>query len=413
MSKPYASVKGAGMDVDLGLGLDRRSLLQGWGCSVVLHGVVGAALLMAMKHVAPVVKEPPFRWEVAMVMPPPSPADPTPAPQMESVKAPAARPATSRRVEAPAPEPVVAAPQIVTRAVETRTTPTVVERTAEPVRRTAESHSEPRPVETREPHARSLQAAEVRTSQEQIREAHEAVHLQVAVTESVPVLERHPAVQSVEQPVQASVVEPAAVVRAPTVVEARPEATVVTRAASSASVAEGRAERDESDAAPPPAGASASRESEEADVAQSDPGPSSPPQLAGPALEPPPAPPIEPVPEKVPDLPVVARAEPRTPGRVKADYSWLADSLRRRLAEVRRYPATARLNGWEGKVVIRAVIRADGHLAEVSVHRSSGHEALDQAAIEAIRLVCPLHLPQALGTSAVTIYVPITYSLSG
>lgn len=413
MSKPYASLKGEGLDVDQGVGLDRRSLLQGWSCSVVLHAVVGVALLMAMKHVAPVVKEPPFRWEVSMVIPPPAPADPTLAPQMESVKAPLVRPATPRRVEAPAPEPVMAAPQIVTRAVETRTMPTVVERTVEPVRRTEEPHSEPRPVETREPHARSLQAAEVRTSQEQIREAHEAIHQQVAVAESVPVLERHPAVQSVEQPVQASVVDPTAVVRAPMVVEARPEATVVTRAASSSPVAEGRAEWDESDAAPPPAGASASPESEKADTAQSDAGPSPPPHLAGPALEPPPAPPTEPVPEKVPDPPVVARAESRTPGRVKADYSWLADSLRRRLAEVRRYPATARLNGWEGKVVLRAVIRADGHLAEVTVYRSSGHETLDQAAIEAIRLVCPLHLPQALGTSAVAIYVPITYSLSG
>jgi protein TonB len=96
---------------------------------------------------------------------------------------------------------------------------------------------------------------------------------------------------------------------------------------------------------------------------------------------------------------------------VKVDHGWLAELLRRRLAEIKRYPSTARLNGDEGKVVLRAVIRADGHLAEVKVHRSSGHEALDNAAMESIRLVCPLHMHQPLGTSEVAVYIPIVYSL--
>jgi protein TonB len=95
----------------------------------------------------------------------------------------------------------------------------------------------------------------------------------------------------------------------------------------------------------------------------------------------------------------------------KVDHGWLAESLRRRLAEIKRYPSTARLNGWEGKVVLRAVIRSDGHLSEVKVYRSSGHEALDNAAMEAIRLVCPLHMHQPLGTSEVAVYVPMVYSL--
>ena len=96
---------------------------------------------------------------------------------------------------------------------------------------------------------------------------------------------------------------------------------------------------------------------------------------------------------------------------VKVNHGWLAESLRRRLAEIKRYPSAARLNGWEGKVVLRAVIRSDGHLSEVRVHRSSGHEALDNAAMEAIRLACPLHMHQPLGTSEVAVYVPMVYSL--
>ena len=98
---------------------------------------------------------------------------------------------------------------------------------------------------------------------------------------------------------------------------------------------------------------------------------------------------------------------------VKVYHGWLAELLRRRLAEIKRYPSSARFNGDEGKVVLRAVIRADGHLSEVKVHRSSGHEALDNAALESIRLVCPLHMHQPLGTSEVAVYIPIVYSLGG
>jgi protein TonB len=108
--------------------------------------------------------------------------------------------------------------------------------------------------------------------------------------------------------------------------------------------------------------------------------------------------------------PQVAMATRPTPA-IKVDHGWLAESLRRRLAELKRYPSVARLNGWEGRVVLRAVIRADGHLSEVKVHRSSGYEALDNAAMEAIRMVCPLHMHQPLGTPEVAVYVPMVYSL--
>lgn len=98
---------------------------------------------------------------------------------------------------------------------------------------------------------------------------------------------------------------------------------------------------------------------------------------------------------------------------VKADYRWLAESLGRRVSELKRYPSTARLNGLEGRVVLRVVIRADGHLSEVKVHKSSGHESLDNAAMEAIRLACPLHLQQPITTPVVAISLPIVYSLAG
>ncbi len=113
--------------------------------------------------------------------------------------------------------------------------------------------------------------------------------------------------------------------------------------------------------------------------------------------------------ESAPQLAMATHAAPP----VKADYGWLAESLRQRLAAFNRYPSAARLNGWEGKVVLRAVIRADGHLSEVRVHRSSGHEVLDNAAMEAIRLACPLHMTNTMGAAEVAVYVPMVYSLGG
>ncbi len=102
-----------------------------------------------------------------------------------------------------------------------------------------------------------------------------------------------------------------------------------------------------------------------------------------------------------------------TPGpEAKADNRWLAESLWQRVAELKRYPSIARLNGQEGKVILKAVIRSDGHLAQVIVQKSSGYSALDDAAMEAVRLACPLHMKHALGKPLIVVSLPIVYSLA-
>jgi protein TonB len=142
-------------------------------------------------------------------------------------------------------------------------------------------------------------------------------------------------------------------------------------------------------------------------LAAKEPAPISPPPpvVAGPSESAPAVPPV--TPERPP---VVASLPPRP--ATKADYAWLAESLGRRVAALTHYPSTARMNGWEGRVVVRAVIRADGHLADAKVQKSSGYDALDRAALETIRLACPLHMKHALSTTEVAVNVPIVYSLS-
>ena len=106
----------------------------------------------------------------------------------------------------------------------------------------------------------------------------------------------------------------------------------------------------------------------------------------------------------------VAKASP-SGLEMKADNRWLAESLWRRVAELKRYPSSARMSGQEGKVILKAVIRSDGHLADVSIQRSSGYELLDAAAIEAVKLACPLHMKHSLDKPQVVVSLPIVYSL--
>lgn len=95
-----------------------------------------------------------------------------------------------------------------------------------------------------------------------------------------------------------------------------------------------------------------------------------------------------------------------------SDHRWLAESLWRRVAELKRYPNSARMNGQEGKVILKAVIRSDGQLVDVSVQKSFGYHVLDEAAIEAVKLACPLHMKHAIGKLQIVVSLPIVYSLA-
>lgn len=99
--------------------------------------------------------------------------------------------------------------------------------------------------------------------------------------------------------------------------------------------------------------------------------------------------------------------------RTQADYGWLRDALWKRIEELKRYPAMARTNHWEGKVVVLAVIRSDGTVGDVRVAESSGHALLDQEALVVMRKASPLTMKYQLEKPQITILVPISYRLDG
>jgi len=186
------------------------------------------------------------------------------------------------------------------------------------------------------------------------------------------------------------------VVSEPTVMETRPEPVVT----ASAPVVHAAPAAEPAPASPAPA--------VEAVASVSEPVPAPPAPVAA---VPAPVAAAQPDPATLQEHQVVARVATPRPA-TKADYGWLAESLHRRIIELRHYPSTARLNGWEGKVVLKVSIRNDGQLKDVEVVKSSGHESLDQAAMEAVRRACPLHMKHELTAPMVVLHLPVSYSLN-
>ena len=116
--------------------------------------------------------------------------------------------------------------------------------------------------------------------------------------------------------------------------------------------------------------------------------------------------------DQAPELIQMAAISP-TPSNAptKRDYGWLSEAILRRVEELKRYPASARVDRAEGKVVVKAMIDEDGSIGEVEVFQSSGHPGLDKAAIETLRQAAPFHLPRPLGQPHMTIKIPMSYRL--
>ena len=49
------------------------------------------------------------------------------------------------------------------------------------------------------------------------------------------------------------------------------------------------------------------------------------------------------------------------------------------------YPAVARVRGWEGTVILKALVEKDGTCSQVAVEKSSGYNVLDEAAVKAVK----------------------------
>lgn len=103
---------------------------------------------------------------------------------------------------------------------------------------------------------------------------------------------------------------------------------------------------------------------------------------------------------------------PASTARTKRDYGWLTETLWSRIEQLKRYPSLARLNRWEGKVVVRAVIKETGDVTDLRIAQSSGYDILDQDALEILKQAAPLQLKQSLGQPQIVVHIPISYKLN-
>ncbi len=366
-----------------------RFPLSAWGASFAVHGLALCVAFVLAMQVQPIVKEELFQWEVALV--PPSPDVPrTETPQSTPTVQPS-KPTPVRTGQTVQPvQPVEPTSDMVMTRVATQYSPEIVHPTIaspkpEPVKEIIEAKAkpvEPQEIRKEEPKKEEVKPQEVAKPEPVLHEQHPAP----VVKEVVQPVETVVTAQAYEPPAPAHVhhAESAPVIHheSPSPEEMAPEWRPL------AAVKEGSAKK----VMEPVAASSVPAVAESATVVAA----------AAPAQAPP----------HHADAPVVANAASVRPA-TKADNAWLAESLGRRIKELTRYPSSARLNGSEGKVVLRVILRADGHLVDVVVHRSSGHEVLDRAAMETVRLACPIHMKQALSAAEVAVYVPIVYSLAG
>lgn len=95
----------------------------------------------------------------------------------------------------------------------------------------------------------------------------------------------------------------------------------------------------------------------------------------------------------------------------RSDYGWLKDLLKRRIMSLQAYPRLARMQGWEGIVLVRATIKDDGSLLDAIVTESSGYESLDDDALKLMQRACPIRLPHDLGQSHIEVLIPVHYRL--
>jgi len=97
-----------------------------------------------------------------------------------------------------------------------------------------------------------------------------------------------------------------------------------------------------------------------------------------------------------------SNAAPYTEASVNANYGFNPPP---------KYPAIAKRRGWQGTVRLRVSVSAEGYSEAVAIHSSSGYEALDESAVEAVRKW--RFNPAKRGNTAVasSVIVPINFTL--
>jgi TonB family protein len=109
---------------------------------------------------------------------------------------------------------------------------------------------------------------------------------------------------------------------------------------------------------------------------------------------------------------LLALADPG-PGRGEAppEFGPYLARFRQQIQELVVYPLAARRRGLAGRVEVELLLEPSGRVRDVAVVTSSSHELLDEAAVEAVRALQPLPLPEHLPRRTLRVRLPVIFEL--
>lgn len=106
-----------------------------------------------------------------------------------------------------------------------------------------------------------------------------------------------------------------------------------------------------------------------------------------------------------------ALALPGGDGGVPPEYGPYLARFRRRVQDALVYPLAARRRGLAGAVELHVLIDPEGKVQHVDLASSSSHAMLDEAAMDAVRAMAPLPLPEGLPRRPLRVKLPLVFEL--
>ena len=97
---------------------------------------------------------------------------------------------------------------------------------------------------------------------------------------------------------------------------------------------------------------------------------------------------------------------------VPAEYGPYLARFRQRLQEALVYPLAARRQGLSGSVELEVLVEPSGQIRSVRLVSSSSHAVLDAAALDTVRGLAPLPLPEHLPRRPLKIRLPVVFHLN-
>jgi protein TonB len=98
-------------------------------------------------------------------------------------------------------------------------------------------------------------------------------------------------------------------------------------------------------------------------------------------------------------------------GEVPPEFGPYLAGFRHRIQELVVYPLAARRRGLAGRVELELLLEPSGRVRDIAVVATSSHALLDDAAVDAVRALRPMPLPENLPRRPLRVRLPVVFEL--